>query len=125
MYALDIAWRSVRRKVLEEYILKYAHFFPRERLPQLISAARGKKCADKPENAVRLYNPAVALVMSVFLGIAAADRFYIGDYWIAAAKLLVGWWTLGIWQLVDILIVYKKAKEKNFLRFKNIVLGAN
>ena len=64
---------------------------------------------------VKLYNPILTLILSIFLGWLGVDRFYIGDIGLGVAKLLVGWFTFGIWPLVDIFCSYRKAKEKNIV----------
>ena len=64
---------------------------------------------------VKLYNPILTLILSIFLGWLGVDRFYIGDIGLGVAKLLVGWFTFGIWPLVDIFCSYRKAKEKNLI----------
>lgn len=64
---------------------------------------------------VKLFNPVVTLILSIFLGGLGVDRFYIGDIGLGVAKLLVGWLTFGIWPLVDIFCSYRKAKEKNLV----------
>ena len=47
----------------------------------------------------------VASLLSFFLGGLGIDRFYLGNIGMGVAKLLVGWLTLGIWPLVDFIIV--------------------
>jgi len=47
----------------------------------------------------------VATLLSFFLGGLGVDRFYLGNIGMGVAKLLVGWLTLGIWPLVDFIIV--------------------
>ena len=64
---------------------------------------------------VKLYNPILTLILSIFLGWLGVDRFYIGDIGLGVAKLLVGWLTFWIWPLVDIFCSYRKAKEKNLI----------
>ena len=70
------------------------------------------------------------LLFSLFLGGIAVDRFYIGDYKLGAAKLILRLLatflssvpTLGIvlrlsslvWGLADIFITYKLAKQNNY-----------
>jgi len=47
----------------------------------------------------------VAAVLGFFLGWLGVDRFYLGNVGLGVAKLLVGWLTLGIWPLVDWIII--------------------
>ena len=47
----------------------------------------------------------VATLLSFFLGGLGVDRFYLGNIGMGVAKLLVGWLTLGIWPLVDFIII--------------------
>ena len=63
---------------------------------------------------VDLLSPTRTILMSIFLGGLGIDRFYVGDIGFGVGKLLLGWLTAGIWQIIDIFICYKKAKEKNF-----------
>lgn len=47
----------------------------------------------------------VAAILGFFLGGLGVDRFYLGNIGLGVAKLLVGWATLGIWPLVDWIII--------------------
>ena len=47
----------------------------------------------------------VASILGFFLGGLGIDRFYLGNIGMGVAKLLVGWLTLGIWPLVDWIII--------------------
>ena len=47
----------------------------------------------------------MASLLSFFLGGLGVDRFYLGNIGMGVAKLLVGWLTLGIWPLVDFIII--------------------
>ena len=58
---------------------------------------------------VKIYNPMIVLICSIFLGGLGVDRFLIGDVGLGVCKLLFGWLTFGIWPLVDIFFSYKKA----------------
>ncbi len=62
---------------------------------------------------VKLVDPIVVLICSIFLGAFGVDRFLLGDVGMGVCKLLFGWLTLYIWPFVDIFMAYKKAKEKN------------
>ena len=63
---------------------------------------------------LNMKNPTTTILLSVFLGAFGVDRFYIGDTGLGIAKLLFGWFTFGIWPLLDIFCCYKKTKVKNF-----------
>ena len=62
----------------------------------------------------KLYETLSIVLRSVFFGVLGVDRFTIGDTGLGAGKLLLGWLTLGLWPLIDILFCYKKAQEKNY-----------
>lgn len=47
----------------------------------------------------------VAAILGFFLGGLGIDRFYLGNIGMGIAKLLLGWLTLGIWPLVDWIII--------------------
>ena len=47
----------------------------------------------------------VASLLSFFLGGIGIDRFYLGNIGMGIAKLLLGWATLGIWPLIDFIII--------------------
>lgn len=45
----------------------------------------------------------------------------IGDIGLGVAKLLFGWLTCGIWNLIDIFFSYKACKEKNFRKVSEML----
>ena len=47
----------------------------------------------------------VASILGFFLGGLGIDRFYLGNTGMGVAKLLVGWLTLGIWPLIDWIVI--------------------
>lgn len=47
----------------------------------------------------------VASILGFFLGGLGVDRFYLGNVGMGVAKLLVGWLTIGIWPLIDWIII--------------------
>lgn len=49
-----------------------------------------------------------AWLLSLFLGGWGVDRFYLGNTGMGVAKLLVGWLTLGIWPLIDFIVIVSK-----------------
>ena len=57
-------------------------------------------------------NYLVTLLLSIFLGNLGIDRFYLGHIGLGIAKLLLNWATLGIWWLVDVILIATR-KVKN------------
>jgi hypothetical protein len=47
----------------------------------------------------------VASILGFFLGGIGVDRFYLGNIGMGVAKLFLGWLTLGIWPLIDWIII--------------------
>ncbi len=58
-------------------------------------------------------DPVVVTLMSVFLGTMGIDRFMIGDIGLGLLKLFT-FGVCGIMWFVDLFLVGKRAKEKNF-----------
>lgn len=55
-----------------------------------------------------------ALLLSFFLGGLGVDRFYLGYTGLGIAKLLLSWLTVGIWPIVDfVLIATRKVSDVN------------
>lgn len=53
-----------------------------------------------------------AILISFFLGGIGIDRFYLGYTGLGVAKLFLNWLTLGVWSLIDfILIVLRKVPD--------------
>jgi len=56
-----------------------------------------------------------ALLLSIFLGTFGIDRFYLGHIGLGVAKLLLNWFTFGIWWIIDIiLIAMRKVDDRDF-----------
>lgn len=63
-----------------------------------------------------------ALIFSLFLGGHGVDRFYLGDTWLGAAKLLtVG--GLGVWTMVDWFLIQGRADEVNYEKAREIAFA--
>lgn len=67
---------------------------------------------------VELKSPTIALVLSLFLGSFGVDRFYIGNIGLGVAKLILSWWTLGIWQIVDWFLIMGATKRANLMKLE-------
>jgi TM2 domain/Protein of unknown function (DUF2510) len=62
----------------------------------------------------------VASILGFFLGGLGVDRFYLGNIGMGVAKLLLGWLTVGIWPLIDwIIILAGSAHDGQGLPVKN------
>lgn len=57
-------------------------------------------------------NHLVAVLLSIFVGSLGVDRFYLGHIGLGVAKLLLSWMTLGIWWLIDVILIATR-KVKN------------
>ena len=55
----------------------------------------------------------LAYVLWLLLGMFAAHRFYSGQTGYAIAMLLLGWFTLGIWNLIDVFLVGGAIDRRN------------
>lgn len=96
------------------YLMQYKDKIPSEKAVALKNAlAKADESCEDSLAMIKLKNPLVILIVSIFLGGLGIDRFMVGDIGLGICKLLFGWLTFGIWPLIDIFFSYKKAKEKN------------
>lgn len=105
------------------YVSQYKDVVPNDKLVVLKNSL--EKASDSCEenlSMVKIKNPIVILLMSIFFGSLGVDRFMLGHVGVGICKLLFGWLTFGIWPLVDIFVCYKRAKEKNL---QEILLALN
>lgn len=58
-------------------------------------------------------NWTVALLLSIFLGSLGIDRFYLGHIGLGVAKLLLSWMTLGLWWLIDIILIAGRSVDSS------------
>ena len=58
-----------------------------------------------------VYNRKTLVLLSIFFGGFGVDRFYIGDYKRGVLKILLNVFTLGIWWVLDIINLYKRANQ--------------
>jgi TM2 domain-containing membrane protein YozV len=59
----------------------------------------------------------VALLLSVFLGGLGIDRFYLGHIGLGVAKLLLCWATLGIWWIIDVILIAMRKVDSSQFRW--------
>lgn len=76
---------------------------------------------------INFKNPAVAFILSFFLGGLGLDRIYIGDTTNGVGKLVVSilsfflFWTIIVplvaflWWLIDLFLIMGATKEKNYI----------
>ena len=103
-------------------IIQYKDIIPSDRVMLLKNYL--EKADEKAYDylySVKTHNPNLVLTLSLFLGMFGIDRMVIGDVGIGICKLLFGFFTFGIWPLVDIFFCYKKAKEKNFNNLTSVL----
>ncbi len=122
---------TLEEKLEEENEMPTSDMVPRDKLDAYLYSIRGYVRPNKMEklksvlsrltaeqfasvSLTSLKNPSLVLLFSVFFGIFAIDRFYIGDFKYAILKLLFGWLTLWVWQIFDVFYCYRDAKEMNF-----------
>ncbi len=103
-------------------IAQYKDFVPDDKLEVFKSKLeRADDEAYEKLMMVKTYNVTTVTLFSIFLGGVSGDRFYLGDTGVAIAKLIFGFWTCGIWNLVDIFFCRKRAKEKNFYNLVSVL----
>lgn len=108
------------KEKVQEMLTEYKGYIPRGKVTRFKSAlAKADEGACETIRECRLYKPLTVFLLSVFLGWAGIDRFYIGDIRIGILKLFLGLPTMFIWPIIDILYCNKRAKEKNLDKLIN------
>lgn len=123
MFTLDMLGGAIMEQTkVNHIIMMVKNDIPDDRVYVLTEAL--EKADDKVYNhvlSIPMKSKTTTLLLSIFLGGLGADRFYIGDIGLGVAKLLFGWFTFGIWPLVDIFMTYKKCKEINFQKIMSLL----
>ncbi|RDU57239.1 TM2 domain-containing protein [Helicobacter sp. MIT 00-7814] len=73
---------------------------------------------------IPLKDPIIGLILGLFFGVFGVDRFYKGDIALGVAKLLFGWVTLFIWNLLDLYFVWSGIKKDNFYKIMQAITFA-
>lgn len=99
---------------IDFYLMTNAKYFEPSAIPLL-----RKKLEQADEDtflalqACDLKDPTILLLLSIFLGELGVDRFMIGDIGMGILKLMT-FGLCGILYIVDIFLIMKRTKEKNF-----------
>ena len=105
---------------IDMFIATSADKFPSEKIGILHSQL--EKIDDKKFLSIQsadYKSPTTLLIVSIFLGGLGVDRFMLGQTGMGIGKLLTCG-GLGIWALIDIFLIMKATKEKNFFTFTQI-----
>ena len=101
---------------IDMYILTHQKYFPVEKLSDLRKALT---YIDESKfdllDSIELKDPMTVFLISLFFGWLGIDRFAIGDVGKGIFKLLTGG-GLGIWTIVDWIIIRKRTKERNYMK---------
>ena len=65
-------------------------------------------------------DPTMILIVSLLAGAFGIDRFIIGDVGLGVGKLLTCG-GLGIWAIVDWFLIMDATREKNMMKFQQVV----
>ncbi|MGY3715698.1 TM2 domain-containing protein [Sutcliffiella cohnii] len=64
----------------------------------------------------------ITFLLWFFLGMFGVHRFYLGDFGLGIALLLLGWLTFGIWNLIDgIYCLVKRVDEMNSMLERKLI----
>lgn len=106
------------RSDIDMFIMSNKDNLPKEKLPFI-----KKKLESIPDSQldtismVSFKQPTTMLIISIFLGYLGIDRFMLGDTGLGIGKLLTGGGCF-IWWIIDIFMISKATKEKNWEKLK-------
>lgn len=105
---------------IDMFIATSSDKFPSEK--NGIIQAQLEKIDDKKFLSVQSANyksPTTLLIVSIFLGGLGVDRFMLGQTGVGIGKILTCG-GLGIWWLIDLFLIMKATKERNFFIFTQV-----
>lgn len=105
---------------IDMFVATSADKFPNEKIGIIHSQL--EKIDDKKFLSIQsadYKNPTTLLIVSIFLGSLGVDRFMLGQTGLGLGKLLTCGGA-GIWFLIDLFLIMKATKEKNFFTFTQI-----
>ena len=71
---------------------------------------------------LQLVSPRTAMLLSLFLGVLGADRFYCRDYKLGVAKLFTIA-ACGFWWLGDLFVIREAARRTNYKILRNFIIN--
>ena len=117
-HSLLIKLGTMDKNRIEAFMLNNRHFFAIEDIP-LIQVRMESADDSKWQylSYIKLKDPQVALMLSIFGGPIGFDRFYIGDYLLGILKTITCGGLL-IWAIIDLFLIRNSAQKYN----KSIVM---
>ena len=108
------------RNRVDTYILNNREFFAYEDIPLIRMHLEG---VDESKwlllSTIRLKDPQVALMLSIFGGPIGFDRFYIGDYVLGVLKTITCGGLL-IWAIIDLFLIRTSTHNYNMRQLMQI-----
>lgn len=110
---------------VESFIFENEKFFNQENIPEIKRVlSLCDEATFEEVKKIRLLNPSVIQLVSVFLGVFGIDRFIVGDLLMGIIKLL----TCGIFYIgwiVDIFKIKKSARFRNGIKVLDVASHGN
>ena len=111
----------MEQQKVDMFMMMNNKFFPESQIPFI----RERLLATDESRAGMLHtmqfkDPIISLILSLLIGGWGIDRFYIGDTGLGIAKL-VTCGGLGIWAIIDWLLIMNSTREKNLTRLMSVL----
>lgn len=110
-------------KKLEMWLASNSKKLPEGKMFQLKDAM--SQMTDEQFNyiqAVEMRDPNTVLLISIFIGELGVDRFMVGDTILGVLKLITCGLS-GTWWLIDLFLIQDRAKEYNYGKIKDALMG--
>lgn len=106
---------------VEAYILNNSHYFAIEDIPVIKMRLESSDDSKWPFlSSIRLRDPQISLMLSIFGGPIGFDRFYLNDYLLGILKTITCGGLL-IWAFIDLFIIRDRAYKYNKSRVMEIL----
>lgn len=107
-----------KKQFAEHYVMVNADKFDSDKL--YFIKEKLVKIPEKDQSLVQsipLKNPIITLILSLFFGCLAFDRFYLGDIGLGIIKIISVIFVIGsIWVILDWFLTFHKTKKLNYDR---------